>query len=77
MAQGGDPIPDVEDVKSPYTVAVLKKGNETAFFINELEIFRYVDDGETYGPLLGGGKIGFRQLAPLVAEYGNLKVYQL
>lgn len=77
VAQGGDPIPDVEDVKCPYKVAVLKKGNETAFFINELEIFRFLDDGETYGPLLGGGKIGFRQLAPLVAEYGNLKVYQL
>jgi len=77
VAQGGDPIPNAEEVKAPFTLAVLKKGKETAFFINELEIFRFVDDGETYGPLLGGGKIGFRQLAPLLAEYGNLKVYAM
>lgn len=77
VAQGGDPIPNAAEVENPFTMAVLKKDNETAFFINELEIFRFVDDGETYGPLLGGGKIGFRQLAPLVAEYANLKVYSV
>ena len=75
VAQGGDPIPDADEVREPFTMAVLKKGAETAFFINELEIFRFVDDGVTYGPLLGGGAIGFRQLAPLVAEFSNLKVY--
>jgi len=32
---------------------------------------------KTYGPLLEDGKIGFRQMAPLVAEYANLKVYEL
>ncbi len=77
VAQGSDPIPDANEVKAPFTMAVLKKGGETAFFINELEIFRFVDDGDTYGPLLGGGKIGFRQLAPLLAEYGNLRVYEI
>lgn len=75
VAQGGDPIPDAADVPEPYTMALLKKGNQVRFFCNELEIFCFTDDGITYGPLLGGGKIGFRQLAPLIAEYGKLRVY--
>ncbi len=77
VAQGGDPIPDADEVRKPYRVAVLKKGDSVVFYINELEIFRFEDDGETYGPHLAGGRIGFRQLAPLVAEYGALKVYKV
>ena len=77
VAQGGDPIPDADEITEPYHIAVLKKDNVVVFYINDLEIFRFEDDGETYGPLLGGGAIGFRQLAPLVAEYSNLKVYKI
>ena len=75
VAQGGDPVPDADEVKEPYRLAVRKEKNLVTFSVNELEIFRFEDDGKTYGPLLQGGKIGFRQLAPLVADYGNLKVY--
>jgi len=46
-----------------------------SFAINELPIFTWIDDGETYGSLLTGGKIGFRQMAPLMAEYSNLTVF--
>lgn len=74
VAQGGDPIPDADEVREPYRMEVLKEGNAVSFFINELEIFRFDDDGHTYGEPLGGGKIGFRQLAPMVGEYANLKV---
>jgi len=42
-----------------------------------VEVFRFEDDGETYGPLLKGGKIGFRQLAPMIGEYADLKVYEI
>lgn len=76
-AQGGDPIPDADEAKGPYHIAVEKNGNQIVFYINELEIFCFEDDGETYGPLLEGGKIGFRQLAPFVGEYADLKVYAL
>ncbi len=76
-AQGGDPIPNVEDGKPPYHLGLLKKENSVKFFINDLEIFSFVDDGATYGPLLGGGKIGFRQLAPMIGEYADLKVYKV
>lgn len=77
VAQGGDPIPNVEDGNPPYNLAVLKKEKIVKFFVNELEIFSYEDDGNTYGELLGDGKIGFRQLAPLVGEYADLRVYRI
>ena len=77
VTQGADPIPDAQDAVEMYHIAVLKKGSLVKFYINDLDIFTFEDDGETYGDLLGGGKIGFRQLAPLVAEYANLKVYSV
>ena len=46
-----------------------------AFSIDDLPVLQWVDDGESYGPILGGGKIGFRQMAPLIAEYANLQVH--
>lgn len=77
VAQGADPIPGVEDAKEMYHIGVLKKGNVVKFYVNELEVFSFEDDGKTYGDLLTGGKIGFRQLAPLIAEYSDLKVYEI
>ena len=74
VAQGADPIPSVEDAVSPYRIQVIKCGAEVAFSINELPIFAWSDDGVSYGPVLGGGKIGLRQMAPLVGEYANLSV---
>ena len=74
-AQGGDPIPDADEAEGPYEIAVLKRGNEVCFYINALELFRFKDDGVTYGKLLEGGKIGFRQLAPMIGEYENLEVW--
>lgn len=74
VAQGADPIPSVEDADSPYHIHLIKCGGLVTFAINDLEVFRFEDDGQTYGPLLDGGKIGFRQMAPLVGEYANLVV---
>lgn len=77
VSQGADPIPDADEAKRPYAMAALKKGGTVKFFVDGLAVFTFEDDGASYGPLLEGGKIGFRQLAPLVGEYGNLKVYRL
>ena len=77
VAQGADPIPDAVDATDFYRLKVIKNGNQVAFFVNDLQVFCYYDDGMTYGPILGKGKIGFRQLAPLAAEYSNLKVYKI
>ncbi|WP_159887150.1 DUF1961 family protein [Paenibacillus puerhi] len=77
VTQGADPIPGTDDAAGPYRMKLLKRGAAVRFAINELPIFDWTDDGTSFGPLLGGGSIGFRQMAPLVAEYANLKVYAL
>lgn len=48
-----------------------------SFSINGLPILEWTDDGRRYGPVYGGGKIGFRQMAPLVADYANFEVRRL
>ena len=69
--------PNAEDAKDFYHISLYKKGNEIRFAINNLELFHFEDDGKSYGSLLKDGYIGFRQMAPLVAEYRNLKVYSV
>lgn len=75
VAQGADPIPGVMDAIGPYRMLVVKNGNRILFAVNDLLIFEWEDDGKRFGPSLGGGKIGFRQMAPLIGEYANLTVY--
>jgi hypothetical protein len=77
VAQGADPIPSVADAKGPYRLRLATFKGSVEFSINELPIFQWKDDGLKYGPVLGGGKIGFRQMAPLIAEYANLTVHAL
>ena len=77
VAQGADPLPDAGDAHGFYQITVEKNKDMVSFSVNGLKVFTYEDDGKTYGLPLKGGKIGFRQLAPLTAEYRNLKVYEL
>lgn len=77
VAQGADPLPNIADARPPYRMAICKKGNTIQFYAGTLCLYTFVDDGITWGPLLGGGYIGFRQMAPLMAEYANLNVYEL
>ena len=53
---------------------VIKSGPDFQFHINDLLVLEWYDDGQTYGPVLGGGKIGFRQMSGLIADYANLTV---
>ena len=75
-AQGADPIPDAADATEPYVLSLLKKGPDVRFAVNGLEVLRFTDDGNSCGPLLGSGKIGLRQLAPMIGEYSDWKVYE-
>ncbi len=75
VAQGADPIPTVSQCKDHYEITIAKDGAQIAFYIDNLKILEYEDDGKTYGPVIAGGKIGFRQMSPLIAEYWDLKVY--
>ncbi len=44
------------------------------FSINNLTILDWSDDGQMYGPVLGSGWIGFRQMTPMIGEYANFTV---
>ncbi len=80
VAQGADPIPSVPDAQGPYRIELIKAGPHVRFSIGQgehpaLELFHWVDDGQSTGPVLGGGRIGFRQMTPMIGEYANLKVH--
>ena len=74
VAQGADPLPPVEDATDFYRLEVVKDGPRVAFSINGLQLFAWRDPSEN---VLGGGRIGFRQMAPLRAAYRNLVVEKL
>ena len=74
VSQGADPIPDASPDSQWYQMRIIKRAARVSFFINELQIMEFFDDGMTFGSILTGGNIGFRQLDPLVAEYRNLQV---
>jgi len=75
--QGGDPLPDARYAAEPYRLEVVKSAAHFRLSMNGVMCFHWVDDGETCGPVLEGGKIGFRQMAGLIAEYANLKVSEV
>ena len=72
--RGGDPLPDSNCAHPSYRIEVIKSGPHFRFSIDDLVVYHWIDDGESYGPVLEDGKIGFRQMAGLIAEYENLEV---
>lgn len=78
VAQGADPLPPVVDARGAfYRIELVKNGADIQFSINELPLFSWKDVHTDTGPIIRGGRIGFRQMNPLVARYRNLKVYKL
>ncbi len=75
VCQGADPLPDARNAHKAYRVEMVKYGPHLRFSINQLTLFHWVDDGKSYGSVLSDGKIGFRQMAGLIAEYANLTVH--
>ncbi|MDP7447128.1 MAG: DUF1961 family protein [Candidatus Latescibacteria bacterium] len=55
-------------------MTLVKSGPHVHFGIRDLTVFSWKDPGTEFGPILTGGRIGFRQMAPLIAEYANLRI---
>lgn len=72
VAQGADPLPPQADVDGHYRIEVTKQGPQVCFAIDDLTLFTWHDPEP-----LAGGRIGFRQMAPLTAHYRNLEVTPL
>lgn len=77
VTQGADPLPPVLDARGVYRIRVRVQGGTVTFAIDDLEVFRWHDDGATGGPALRGGRFALRQMAPMVAEYANLEMRAL
>ncbi|WP_410791661.1 DUF1961 family protein [Kribbella sp. C-35] len=71
VAQGADPIPDVTDADGPYHLRLTVHRGEITFAVNDLVTFTGHDEHP-----LPGGRLGLRQMAPLIGEYANLRVSQ-
>ncbi len=73
VAESGDPIPAAQYAIRPYRMQVIKYGPHFRLTINDLVVIDWKDGAEE-ALVLEGGKIGFRQMAGLIAEYANLRV---
>jgi hypothetical protein len=73
----GRPGASSSGARKPYRIKVIKFGALVSFSIgyndSVVDVFSWEDDGETYGPVLNGGKIGFRQMTPLIAGYSDFR----
>ncbi|MEE9443955.1 MAG: DUF1961 family protein [candidate division Zixibacteria bacterium] len=59
-------------------VCLIKDNNRIQFSVNGRVTLDFTDPGnERWGPVLNGGKIGFRQMARTVAAYRKFKVWEL
>jgi len=59
-------------------VRLVKDGPHIQFQTDGRVVIDYIDPGdERYGPVHGGGKIGFRQMQWTVAQYRNFRVTEL
>ncbi|SEE85075.1 DUF1961 family protein [Ruania alba] len=77
VAQGADPLPPVSDARPPYRMQIVKQSDTVVFAIDGLISFTFTDDGSVGGPPHDGGRIGFRQMAPMIGEYADLTVRRL
>ena len=74
VAQGADPLPPTEDALDFYRMEVVKDGPQVTFSVNGLTLFEWTDRSDS---VLAGGRLGFRQMAPLKAAYRNLTVEKI
>lgn len=74
VSQAADPLPPAADALDFYRMVLVKDGPLVEFSINGLPLFEWMDSSDK---VLGGGRIGFRQMAPLKAAYRNLAVEKI
>ena len=77
VAQGADPLPGVLDADRDYRLSLTWQGGTVDFTIDGIPCVTWSDDGTVGGPARRGGAIGLRQMAPLIAEYSDLRVEAL
>lgn len=74
LAQAGDPIPSVWDSRPPYRLRLALQASRVSFSVDGLRVLTWDGEGSEEHRIHGGGRVGFRQMAPLIAEYADLVV---
>ncbi len=60
-----------------HAVRLIRDAAHNQLQVDGKAVIDFMDDGQRYGPVLGGGKIGLRQMQWTSALYRNLRVYEL
>lgn len=63
--------------KAIHRVTLVKDKAEIRMFIDDRKVIDWIDDGQTYGSVLSGGRIGFRQMKWTRFQYRNLKIWEV
>ena len=58
-------------------VTVVKRGPDVDLGVDGRRIIHFHDDDKTYGRVLGGGKVGLRQMQWMAARYRNFRVSEV
>ncbi|MFY0653185.1 MAG: DUF1961 family protein [Cyclobacteriaceae bacterium] len=62
---------------SVHKIKLIKNGDRITMYLDDNKIIDWLDDGKEFGAVLGGGKIGFRQMQWSHFRYRNFKVWAL
>ena len=60
-----------------HKIRLVKNGGHILCFVDDRKVIDWTDDGQKYGPVWQGGKIGFRQMKWTHFKYRNFKVWEL
>ena len=60
-----------------HAVRLIKDGGHVQLLVDGRVVIDFKDDGRQYGPVLGGGRIGFRQMQWTTAGYRGLRIRSL
>lgn len=75
LQTGPDPIPCVHEGNPLHQLVLRKQGRRVTFTVDDLKLVDWTAPEDQ--PMPGSGHIGFRQMAPLKAEYADLQVRAL
>lgn len=76
LVQKGQPGISIKST-SVHKIRLIKKHARISMFVDGRNIIDWIDDGQTYGAVLNGGKIGLRQMQWTHFKYRNFKVWEI
>lgn len=77
IANGPAGVPRVQPSGTVHRATLRKDGGRIQMAVDGRTVIGYTDDGQRAGPILGTGKIGFRQMQWTVFRYRNFRVFKL